>query len=470
MSSRVTGYHYELGADGRKHRVYDRNTRAPAAAGPIARAPAYRAPPRRYAPAPRRYAAPMRGQGSYYNSNFVKTMRKALPEGSFAKAGSMVGGPLGGYAGGLLAKIAGFGDYKVSSNSLIGEGQSPAMMHSGKDSFVVRHREYICDLLSDAENSGQFQNQAFPIQPGLATTFPWLAPIAAQFEQYVVRGMVFEFKSLYSDAVVGTGDSPSLGGVIMATDYNVLNSEFTTKQQMDNTQYTTSCKPSVSFYHPIECKPNSMPTNQLFVRTGAVPGDQRLYDLGLLQIATFGIQALGASIGELWCTYEIEFSKPIASSLTENTLSDHYHLTGTVAAATALGTTSTLVPGSSIAGTITTDASSRPCYQFPPSVTDGTFMFIWSVVGTSTASLNTPTISVQNGQILELWNGDASVASVTTGTSGGMHLAFAVQLGPFGSVQPGQPTQVSFSTGGTLPASITGGDLFVLELDADIVT
>lgn len=472
MSGRVTGYHYETDPEtGRKRRVYPTGSKKK---GKAKASSASRGKGRRpYIPrAPAAagtsivYPNVLRGSGGYYNSSFVRAMRNALPEGSFSKAGSMVGGPLGGWAGGMLAKIAGFGDYKVSTNSLIGEGQSPAVMHSGSDVTIVRHREYIMDIVS-SPTANTFLNQTFNINPGFESSFPWLAPIAQQFEQYTIRGMVYEFKTLFADAIASSQANSSVGGVIMATDYNVLNNPFSTKQQMDNTQYTTSCKPSVSFYHPIECAPGSMPTNQLFVRSGQPPngGDLRLFDLGQFQIASFGIAATSVVLGELWCTYEIEFSKPINKGATANVLSDHYQLVS-AASGSPLGLNSTLVDGSSIGGTIV-GGSGVQNYVFPEAIQEGTYLFVYSVLGSSTAALNTPTLTFTNCSVALLWNNDSSTAALTPPgtTSSRLFMCFVVTISAFGAGN----ASVGWSLTGTLPSSITSGDLFVTEIDSDIV-
>lgn len=451
MSRRVKGYTYAVGADGRKHRVY---SAVPPAA---ARQNRPRKGGKKYS-YKKNPSSQIRGSGGYYNSGFVKTMRNVVPQGSFARGGAAVGGPLGGYVGGLLSKIAGFGDYKVSSNSLIGEGQSPAAMHSTSDVTRIRHREYIQDIVSSA-SANTFTNQQLAIQPGLPSSFPWLAPIANQYEQYIIRGMVFEFKTLFADAIASSQANSSVGGVILATDYNVLNPAFTSKQQMDNTQYTTSCKPSVSFYHPIECRPTSMPTMQFYTRGGNAPAnaDLRLYDLGNINVASFGIAAASVVLGELWVTYDIEFSKPITRGFTSNVLTDHAQLKGTVAAATPLGNASVFVNNSSIGGSIVGNG-----YVFPPFISDGSFLINWTVTGSSTASLAAPSLSLFNCSLLPVWNNDSSTAAVGGGTDTVLQQMFVVKI-----TAPG--ATITWLAGGTLPASITNGDLWVAEIDSDIV-
>lgn len=368
MSQRVSGYRYVVGKDGKKHRVYNKA---------ISGRGAY------VAPVPRA----LRGRGGYYDSGFVKTMRKWVPKGTLAAAGGAIGGMYGrpdvGAGLGLAAsKILGFGAYKVKRNSMIDEGQSPANMHSTNSTARIRHREYICDIVSSA-TANTFQSQVFNINPGLENTFPWLAPVANQYEQYEIKGMVFEFKSLYADAIASSAANSTLGGVVMSTNYNSVAAPWTSKQQMENTEFTTSAKPSISFYHPIECAPNQTTVQNLYVRSAAPPlnADLRMYDMGLFQIATFGIASASVVVGELWCTYEVELYKPIAQSIEgQNVQTDMFDISGTINNTNVFGTVRTLKSGSSIGGDIT----ANNVYNFPDSAPTG-YYFV-SLTGDSTTS------------------------------------------------------------------------------------
>lgn len=223
----------------------------------------------------------------------------------------LLGGPLGavgGWLGNKVGTILGLGEYEVSQNSIIHEGQTPPMMHRSEDTIVVRHREYMGDIYSGV--GGAFRVQSFQLQPGLSSTFEWLAPIAGQYQEWIPHGMVMEFKSNSGDVVSGT--SSELGMVIMATDYNAFGQNpFQNKTQMLNTVYSTNAKITDSFYHPIECAPHRNVMDMLFVRTGAVPANQppQLYDLGTFAIASQGCQGDNQNLGELWMTYEIGLSK-----------------------------------------------------------------------------------------------------------------------------------------------------------------
>lgn len=228
-------------------------------------------------------------------------------------------------------------------------GQQIPVIRNSSTGVIIRHKEYLGDILP----STPFASTNFFINPGLSATFPWLAPIANNFEQYEWRGLVFEFRSMSGDALTST--NTALGTVIMATDYNVLAAPFTNKSAMENNEYSTSCKPSSGMIHPIECARGQTPVTRLYTRNSEPPAnsDQRLYDIGRFQIATQGMQSDGIGvIGELWASYEIKFLKPQVSTNNQfNLYYDHYtlgqigdrraFLTAVKSAGSNLGTTTT---------------------------------------------------------------------------------------------------------------------------------
>lgn len=405
----------------------------------------------------------LRGRGGYYDSGFVKGMNKYIPRGSMAMLGGALGGPLGRIAGSALSTLAGFGEYKLKRNTVatkISEGQDPARMHSMSSDLRVTHREYIVDIISSS-SANTFQNQAFPINPGLFQSFPWLASIAQQFEEYRIEGMVFEYKPLTGTAIASS-TNPTMGGVIMATDYNSINGQFVNKQQMDNTEYTTSTPIYGCVYHPIECDPRTNPLNTLYVRGGAVPGnsDQRMYDLGIFQIATFGVQGTSVVCGELWCSYDVVFSKPISTSaLGQDVLTDHFAL-GTVTNAHPLGTTSALRAGSSIGGTITSGTT----YNFPTVFQEGTFLVTAGWFG-GAVNWTPATLTPTNCTISQIWLGDAAPSLNCPNSASNTTAASQV----FVVVLTGLNASIAFS-GATLPTSVSNGDLVVTQFDSNITS
>nr|WAE42233.1 MAG: capsid protein [Cressdnaviricota sp.] len=409
-----------------------------------------------------------RNSGGYYNSRFVRFGRKYVPKGTFGAIGgglgSLVGMPTLGAAAGMgLSKLIGFGSYKISKNSLtLGEGTGPPKMHSTSTGLKIRHCEYITDIVSSG-TANTFKLQSFPIQPGLVQSFPWLSPIAQQYEEYRPLGIVFEFKSLSSTAIASSTNT-TMGGVIMATDYNSINAPFVNKQQMDNTQYTTSTAIYNSFFHPIECKSTSGPISTFYIRGGAAPAgtDIRMYDLGLFQIASFGVQGTNVVLGELWATYEFELKKPISTSaLGQDVLSDHFQLTGITALANLGTTTGAPTSGSSIGGTIT---GTGTIYNFPPVYQEGTYMFVWTIRGTGVPVTN-PTITLANCVAEEVFLGDTITfqgfcANGTTSTIQGFTGVITITA---------SNATLTWS-GGTPPGSPTGGDLLITQFDSNIVS
>lgn len=357
---------------------------------------------RKYARAPTRPKyAPTRPLPNYYrgNGDYFKAPKAIRPA---KKTTSSLGGAIGAHLGhGLhtvIKALTGFGDYEVTNNSLMPQtlgGDPPIIKNTRNNSHIVHHREYIGDVYA----ATAFTVTSYPINPGLLSTFPWVSQQADSYEQYKFRGLVFEFKSMSSDAVLSSASSSALGTVVMSTQYNALDTGFTDKRTMENYEFANSSKPSCSFLHPIECKQSQTTVSELYVRTGAVAtGDLRLYDLGTFSIAVQGMQNAASNqvIGELWCSYELEFFKPKLLVGGGALLSDHYYGNGTnvFTSGSPLGPQGTLVKSSgSNIGTTLQIASINPyggnSIIFPAYITDGLFLITY-FFGGAVASTNAP--------------------------------------------------------------------------------
>lgn len=275
MSGRVRGYHYVRDPKtGRKRRVYARGSGGRSA---------------RRKTGGRSLFGTVYGRGAYYGR---RARQPTVQRGA---------GPRGGRRANRGAGFLtlGFG------------GTDPPKMSMGKGGMVVSHREYIQDITS----SVPFIGENFPLNPGIQQTFPWLSQIADNFEEWVPEAIIFEYKTTSSNTVVNTTNSnPGLGTVIMATQYNSLNNDFGNKQQMENYENAVSVDPSRSVVHAIECARKESPVQPMYVRTGAIPtgqpADLRFYDHGRMTIATTGQQTNNFVIGELWVSYRIRFLKP----------------------------------------------------------------------------------------------------------------------------------------------------------------
>jgi len=213
-----------------------------------------------------------------------------------------------------LNLLTGFGDYEIQTNTLLnaatgGSNASVPMLANSKYANIIRHREYITDINS---STTPFLLRTFAINPGLDGTFPWLANIANCYTNYRIRGMVFEAVSLAAEVSTAVG----LGYIAMATQYNSLDPTFTSKKQLENSEYANSMRLAGNeedyLAHPIECATDQLALQELYIRSGDVPTgqDRKFYDLGKLSVAVGGNAASDVPIAELWCTYEIELYFP----------------------------------------------------------------------------------------------------------------------------------------------------------------
>jgi hypothetical protein len=274
-----------------------------------------------------------------------KQKRKATPfadAGAIAgqRLGSMFGFPMlkgvGRWLGSGIGTVLGSGDYSIVGphpgyNVLFNSNQVPKFS-STRQTNIVSHREYLGDIFGTAG----FNNTSYPLNPGVATTFPWLSSIAQNYQQYKFHGVMFEFKSLITDFV--TSGAP--GVVVMATNYNSDVPIYTTKQEMENSEYAVSVKPTCDLMHGVECATNQTVLSELYIRSGSVPAGQdlRLYDLGNFQFATQANPV--QDLGELWVTYIVEFFKPtLPADVGGNVLSANT-ARGSVTITNPFGTTS----------------------------------------------------------------------------------------------------------------------------------
>lgn len=411
-----------------------------------------------------------------------KSIKRMVPEGAFSRVGTAMGGALGGpggaatgaAAGNLFSKLVGFGDYNVVANSLsatshkLNMGQPVAAFGNISNGTVVQHREYIQDVVGTGSTA--FNITAYSINPGLVNTFPWLAFLASNYEQYEIRGMVFEYKSLCSDQTAGTASA--LGSVILATDYDSIDAAYSSKAEMEQSQYCTSGKPSSDIVHPIECAPNrtSIPINYIRSTTQPLATDIRLYDLGKFQLATAGIPAAtapaGSLLGELWVTYEIVLYKPQVSNVNFYYQADHINIGGTYGAtfADAFGTST------AIAVAKTPEAGSNLGFFIQdknvigvPRVTPiGRYLMYIKWLGASTALTAAIGVTLGTGlTALTIQNNNTSAQSnaVAGETALQQWVIVTFQITSLLSAA----TSIGIAAG-TLPGSPTAGEIYIVRL------
>jgi len=354
----------------------------------------------------------------------------------------------------VMTTLAGFGDYKVNGNSLMTGGMDPPMIVNSVNNggFIVRHREYLQDINATTA----FNNQVFTINPGVITTFPWLSTLAQNFEQYRIRGMVFEFKSLSSDALLLAASSSALGSVIMATQYDVVDPPFPNKFEMANYEFANSAKPSLSFLHPIECAKGQTSVNELYIRNGPLPTnyDPRLYDLGNFNIATVGMQVSTGVCGELWVSYEIELFKPKLTNESELLRTDHWN--GTAFSPSDPFDAAVAFPGNTLHMSFPQTGSFNQMV-FPNDAVNGQYLIVYFSTGASTL-IGVPVVTyVGCRALLGFANSTAPVAQIPTGvTSTAWSWTSIVQV-------TSSPATITWGAA-TFPYT-SGYDIYITELN-----
>lgn len=140
-----------------------------------------------------------------------------------------------------------------------------------------------------------------PINPGLASSFPWLANIAAQYDKYKIHSLVYRY--------VNIKGSNSPGIITMSYDEDVLDAApVDYLQQSQATAYKRGA-PWTSFELRIP-----VTHTERFVRDGVVAGtDLKTYDAGRI-IVTSDACADSSVHGYLEVEYDIELLKKSTAS------------------------------------------------------------------------------------------------------------------------------------------------------------
>lgn len=308
-------------------------------------------------------------------------------------------------------QVKGLGDYgAVTTNSLMG-GQGTISVNAGPRTSTgdisFSHTEFIQNVVVTspaAIGNTPFQVQSFNLNPGLPSTFPFLAQIACNYSMWEIQGLVFQYKPTSGE--FGSSGSNSLGKVIMATQYDSTAAPFASSQEMENYIGSSSCKPSCGMMHGVETAPRERLTNLMYVRqgasgTGPAPAgqkDRNLTDLGLFQIATEGIYNSTAVvtnqvIGELWVSYRIVLTRPkLCLSILGASIPQDYFLFQTPATPGVTVPKDTNTLGGTLAGN-----SNIIFYTFPTNIVAGTYRVVVHTLGT------TGTLAVSNLSVNCTW-------------------------------------------------------------------
>ena len=270
------------------------------------------------------------GRGKYSLGKFLRSneamanrfLTKGLPRllAGVESIKSMSGRGLYSGRSGSGPVMSGRGAY----NSLVVGGR-PSMSVDGSNdetqTITISHSEYLQDVYGG--NSANFSVESWNLNPGLMENFPWLAQIAANYEEYEFIQLMFHFKSTV-DASAVNNTNGSTGTIIMATNYNATAPNFTSKETMMQYHGANSGRVVDDHTHGIECDPSkNAGAAQKYVRflPVQVGQDLKTFDLGKFQLGQVNLPSafFNQQIGELWVSYTVKLTKPrLVTSLLGN--------------------------------------------------------------------------------------------------------------------------------------------------------
>ncbi len=184
---------------------------------------------------------------------------------------------------------------------------SIAMTSSG---VRIRHRELIASIAG----STTVGVTPFPLNPGMATTFPWLSPQAVQYDQYTFHKLHFEY--------ISRTDAFKTGSVIMAPDYDAIDAPPTTEIAASTYQDSVEFSPMVDAVCALN-KSSMFPMGpRKYVRSSIVPfSDLKTYDAGNMFVLAIEENNTDL-IGKLYVNYDVELFTPQTPSLSPDPVMD----------------------------------------------------------------------------------------------------------------------------------------------------
>jgi hypothetical protein len=162
----------------------------------------------------------------------------------------------------------------------------------------IRNRELINGSINGSVSYAVMGT--YPLQPGMATTFPWLSVQAAQYEQYRIHSCRF--------IVIPVVSTNTAGDVILLADYNVTDPP--PGSEIQALDHPGAVCGSAWEKQTFTCQPRDMHAigPRKFIRTVNVAGDQKTFDCGVFYVAMNNGAA--TPYVKLFVEYDIEFFTP----------------------------------------------------------------------------------------------------------------------------------------------------------------
>lgn len=205
-------------------------------------------------------------------------------------------------------------------------------IHNGstiEDTFAIR-REKVANIIGTTSTDLSII-QALYLNPGNSVLFPIFSQIAATYEQWRANVLYFSYET---EAYAASGTNVSAGKVILATNYDPADPQFSTDSQMENYVNSDRGAPFTEIIHDVLGGDHALKDDPLkcyFVNPSAnliAPANDstnnKFYDMGLFQLGCQGNASSSAEIGELYVTYSFTMIRPKQGvTIGQNVLTAH---------------------------------------------------------------------------------------------------------------------------------------------------
>lgn len=384
----------------------------------------------------------LHGRGGY--------VRDTLVTGAGMLGDQVEGTTLGRNINNVAGMLLGRGAYRVDRNDIMKDSTQVPNFKSSKEYVEVEAKEFVCNVTSVGSAAFSIL-QTLDINAALQTSFPMLSQTAQNFEEYEFMGLVgvYEPTSGYLSTTQGLGD------VTIATQYDMADTGFSSEVEMKDYVFSTSCKPSESMIHPIECDPKKNPLARFYCRTGLLANGPsgssqdiryNATDLGRTTIAIVGVPAAAnVVLGKFYWVGKVRLYKPkLYNSIASGFIFQQWAsvlLTATTPVNVSSGTASA---ASNLGGTL--DSAGQ--YIFPTRFKNlaTKFYVVCNFLGTSGSWTYNPALQTNGATSFTSSGALSSNAATTTDTMVGW---WAGQTIPDGVSVPGFNVLKAFGTTST---------------------
>lgn len=177
----------------------------------------------------------------------------------------------------------------------------PSFLRTDYQSQRIVHREKVSKLTTPGTGAYSVLG-SFPLNPGMAITFPWLSNEAQGWESYRFNRLRFIW--------VPTSGTATVGNIIMGPDYDAADEAPAAESFFSS--YTNTEESNVWARFASDLDPDLLNGEQRrkFIRAGALDEnlDIKTYDSGTFYVASTDDAA--ANTGKLWVEYDVSLYNP----------------------------------------------------------------------------------------------------------------------------------------------------------------